>query len=269
MSNFLGDLNLRSEQQKKAALEEALALETAKQVLLEQAVELEEAKEKPKKKEFLLLQPKKKKEEPLPPFAGKSSHPPALETEEVEEEVEEIKVKKPIEFSILKLTQKKPTVEKPVQEVDEDTGWDTESFETVAEKIVEVPVEKIVERIVEVPVEKIVEKEVEKIVEVPVKAEVMADLDLFTKLLEGVFQDINSLEGVKQVVEKVQALVEEQGSLTIKDYEEIVGSVQEPIEEPQEEIATSSRYKEGALATNPDTGEKVIYRKGKWQRLDG
>jgi hypothetical protein len=134
---------------------------------------------------------------------------------------------------------------------------------------VEVPVERIVEKIVEVPVEKIVEKivekEVEKIVEVPVQADVMADLDLFTKLLEGVFQDINSLDGVKQVVEKVQALVKEQGSLTIKDYEEIVGSVQESIEEPQEEVETPSQYKEGATATNPGTGETIVFSDGKWQ----
>jgi hypothetical protein len=110
MSNFLGDLNFRSGRQKETALKEALALEAAKKTLLEEAIQLEETKEKPKKAEFLLLQPRKKKEkEVVPPFTVGSETAPRVDTEAVEP-VEEVEVKKPIEFSILKLTQKKPKV---------------------------------------------------------------------------------------------------------------------------------------------------------------
>ena len=282
MNNFLGDLNLRRKKQNEVALEEALALEMAKKTLLEEAIELEETKESPKKTKFLLLRPKKKEKEIVPPFTVGPETVPHVEAEEEP---------KPFEFSILRLARKKPKIEEviedpkeeiPVEESISDTGWDTGAFEEAMEKIIEIPVErivekevekivevsveKIVEKRVEVPVERIVEKEIEKIIEVPVKAEVMADLDLFTKLLEGVFQNINSLDGVKQVVEKVQALVEEQGSLTIKDYEKIVGSIQEePVKEVQEEVETPSEYKEGSTATNPNTGETIVFLNGKWQ----
>ena len=116
------------------------------------------------------------------------------------------------------------------------------------------------------------EPEVEPEVEEEQKEEIISlekveiiPLDLLQKLLLHTHSEIRTDEGIRQIIDKVYELVEEKGNLTLEDCEEILSSVQE---EP-EVSESKSLYKEGATATNPDTGEKVIYRKGKWQRLDG
>ncbi len=93
MNNFLDDLNLRGERQKKTALEEVNLLEAAKEALLEEALKMKEAKEKPKAREFILIRP-------APPVV------PPVEVKESTPEVE--KPKGPIQFSIIQPAPQKP-----------------------------------------------------------------------------------------------------------------------------------------------------------------
>ena len=130
----------------------------------------------------------------------------------------------------------------------------------------ELPVEEEVELEETTKEPEVSEVEEEKKEITPLEKVEIIPLDLFQKLLLHTHSEIRTDEGIKQIIDKVYELVEEKGNLTLEDYEEILSSVQE--EEPKAS-ESKSLYKEGATATNPNTGEKVIYRKGEWQRLDG
>jgi len=87
-------------------------------------------------------------------------------------------------------------------------------------------------------------------------------MELFKRILEYVHSNIRTSEGIKQIISKVQGLIEDHDVLSLDDYEDILGSIKEP------EEATGKLYREGATATNPATGEKLVFRSGKWRPCD-
>jgi len=106
-------------------------------------------------------------------------------------------------------------------------------------------------------------------------SEIMMEVPLLSRIIECARNEIKTDEGAQQLVDKIEELVKSRGNLTLSDYEEIFESVEEPIDEPVEESVevkpteVKSVYKEDMIATNPTTGEMVIYRSGKWRSYNG
>ena len=161
-------------------------------------------------------------------MAEEQSEEPIVETSADDEVKEEI-----VDEIIEDETVEDETVE------DETVEDETQSEETV----------KVVEK--EVPVE------VEKVIQVET-----IPIELFGRILEHAHSNIRTTEGIKQITSKVQGLIEDHGVLSLDDYEDILSSVEEP------EESTEKLYREGATATNPSTGEKLVYRSGKWRPCD-
>jgi hypothetical protein len=105
--------------------------------------------------------------------------------------------------------------------------------------------------------------------------EISIDRDLFIKILEWTIDHQIDKTQVELIVEQVGRLVEErQKILTMADLTDVmdIPELQEKKSEPEapakeEEIAVRplDPFREGATATNPTTGEKVIFLSGKWE----
>ncbi len=108
--------------------------------------------------------------------------------------------------------------------------------------------------------------------------EISIDRDLFIKILEWTIDHQIDKTQVELIAEQVGRLVEErQKILTMVDLNDVMDipelqetKVSEPEPEApakEEEIAVRpiDPFREGATATNPTTGEKVIFLSGKWE----
>ena len=105
--------------------------------------------------------------------------------------------------------------------------------------------------------------------------EISIDRDLFIKILEWTIDHQIDKTQIELIVEQVGRLVEErQKILTMVDLTDVmdIPELQEKKSEPEapakeEEIAARplDPFREGATATNPTTGEKVIFLSGKWE----
>jgi hypothetical protein len=109
--------------------------------------------------------------------------------------------------------------------------------------------------------------------------EISVDRDLFIKILEWTIDHQIDKTQVELIAEQVGRLVEErQKILTMMDLNDVMDipelqetKVSEP--EPEPEIPTEEKkkqlpFREGATATNPTTGEKVIFLSGKWGSVE-
>ena len=172
-----------------------------------------------------------------------------------------------VEEAALIATQEQKEVEEEVvkEEPLETSGMEnsTENEEPISESEETVPVEHETEKSDEEETVRVVEKEIEVPVEVEKVIQVETiPMELFKRILEHVHSNIRTSGGIKQITSKVQGLIEDHGVLSLDDYEDILNSVQEP------EQSTEKLYREGATATNPSTGEKLVYRSGKWRPCD-
>jgi len=101
-------------------------------------------------------------------------------------------------------------------------------------------------------------------------AEIMMDTPLLMKIIDCVRKEIKTDEAAQQLVDKIEEMVMVNGCLSLSDYDTILESVPDPEPDPKEseieEVKESapSGYKEGATATNPTTGKRVILLGGTW-----
>lgn len=106
--------------------------------------------------------------------------------------------------------------------------------------------------------------------------EISIDRDLFIKILEWTIDHQIDKTQIELVAEQVGRLVEErQKILTMVDLTDVMDIPElqetkksEPAPEPEapaEEEEKQFPFREGATATNPTTGEKVIFLSGKWE----
>ena len=158
--------------------------------------------------------------------------------------------------------------EKMAEEQSEEPIVETSADDEVKEEIVDeiIEDETVEDETVEDETQseekvKVVDKEVPVEVEKVIQVETIP-IELFGRILEHAHSNIRTSEGIKQITSKVRGLIEDHGVLSLDDYEDILDSVQEP------EESTEKLYREGATATNPSTGEKLVFRSGKWRPCD-
>lgn len=104
--------------------------------------------------------------------------------------------------------------------------------------------------------------------------EISIDRDLFIKILEWTIDHQVDKTQVELIVGQVGRLVEErQKILTMVDLTDVmdIPELQETkVIKPEPEVLPPEKekqlpFREGATATNPSTGEKVIFLSGKWE----
>lgn len=107
--------------------------------------------------------------------------------------------------------------------------------------------------------------------------EISVDRDLFIKILEWIVDRQIDKTQIELIAEQVGRLVEErQKILTMVDLTDVMDipelqetTVKEPEPEaPAKEEEKKLPFREGATATNPTSGEKVIFLGGKWESYE-